>query len=130
MDPLITAPMLASALGKLLDSAAGEAGKRAWSALTKILAANRSKRVARGEALDTESVTAEPPSTPEAIAAMADGLARLAAADPELASALRTWHSSVSAISTGAGDVSNSVSGSVHGNVVQGRDFSGPVTFS
>jgi hypothetical protein len=130
MDPLITAPMLVSALTKLLDSAGTEAGKRAWGALARILARSRAKRLTRGEAHETESVASEPPTSPEAIAALADGIARMAAADPELAHALRTWHSSVTAISTGAGGVSNTVSGTTHGSVVQGRDISGPITFT
>jgi len=71
------------------------------------------------------------PRTPEQISGLAERLARLAADDPELAADLGAWHATTIATVavTGAGDVTNTVTGTVYGNVVQARDVSGPITF-
>lgn len=126
MDPIITAPMLVSALSKLLDSAAGEAGKQAWTALKGVLDRHRSTR----ETLDADPAGTAPttaPQTPEQVSALADTLARLAGTDPSLAADLAAWHTSVSG--TGSGDAVNTVTGTVHGNVLQARDVSGGISF-
>jgi hypothetical protein len=119
MDPIITAPMLVSALTKLLDSAASAAGKQAWTALKGVIDRHRGAR---------DEVAADvAPETPAQVAGLAETLARLAGADPALAADLAAWHSSVTV--TGSGDVVNTVSGTVHGNTVQARDVSGGIMF-
>ncbi|MEV8021365.1 hypothetical protein AB0O76_34555 [Streptomyces sp. NPDC086554] len=67
------------------------------------------------------------PHDPDRAWALAVALAERALAEPNFEESLRTWHDTVKALHTG--DVHNTVSGGSQGAVIQGRDFSGPVTF-
>lgn len=128
MDPLITVPMLTSALAKVLDTAAGEAGTAAWAALAAIIGRHR-KRVAPDADLPVVA-----PGSPDEAEALAAALAGSATFDPALAAELRDWQAAVELnvsirVQTGAGQVGNAISGTVHGSVVQARDVTGPITF-
>lgn len=124
MDPIITVPMLVSALTKALDSAAGEAGKKAWSALAALLAKHRRKT-------SGEADPAGPLLRPDVrdIEPFAQHLATLAATDDELAEGLHDWASTTSATCIGTVNTMNSISGTVHGNAVQAGNISGSVNF-
>ncbi len=121
MDPIITGPLLVGALHKVLDSTAGEAGKRAWDALAGLIARHRPgsrKEEALGEKV---------PETDAEIEALVRRILDAVSTNPQLAKELRAWQAEVD--TTLPSSVSNTVSGTVQGNVVQARDISGPITF-
>jgi hypothetical protein len=98
--------MISAALTKLLNSAASEAGKKAWETLKGILGRHRHP-------------VPEPPTTPEGITALANDLAMAAEQNHDLARDLHSWHQSVS----GSGNVTTNVSGNDN-KTVAGRDLS------
>jgi hypothetical protein len=55
-------------------------------------------------------------------------LAVRAALDTDFAAALRDWTARAQAVAIEDSSIHNTVSGTVHGNTVQGRDF-GDITF-
>ncbi|MCX4834440.1 hypothetical protein OG746_37615 [Streptomyces sp. NBC_01016] len=61
---------------------------------------------------------------------LAAALTSRAAQDSEFARLLEAWRQDARPMRTGAGDVRNEISGTVHGRVVTGRDFNGPVTLN
>lgn len=112
MDPILTPAILTTALTKLVGTAAGEAGTMAWDALKGLITRHR-------------GTAPEQPTTPEAVAKLAEQLAADAAANPAFAQELNAWQMSVN----GSDNVVNTVTGNV-GKLVQGRDFSAPITFN
>ena len=113
MDSILTPAMLSAALAKLLDSAASQAGSKAWDALKALITRHRGR-------------APELPASPEQAARLADELAAAAQADPDLARALGEWHQSImgsgNVTNVGSDNVTNNVSGSAE-HFVQGRDF-------
>lgn len=113
MDSILTPAMISAALAKLLDSAASQAGSKAWDALKALITHHRGR-------------TPELPASPEAAAQLADELAAEAQADPDLAKALGQWHQSImgsgNVTNVGSDNVTNSTSGHAD-HFVQGRDF-------
>lgn len=58
-------------------------------------------------------------------------LAVRAALDPDFRAGLQQWHEQAKLLRTGEGETHNTISGgSQYGAVVQGRDFSGGLTFN
>jgi hypothetical protein len=125
MDPIITVPMLVSALTKALDSAAGEAGKKAWSALSALLTKHRRQDSGEADAQAAPLLRADVRD----IEAFAQHLATLAATDPALTQSLHDWAAETTVTCAGSDNTVNTISGTVHGNVVQARDVSGSVNF-
>ncbi|WP_216900294.1 hypothetical protein [Nocardia alni] len=121
MDPIVTGPLLVGALHKVLDSAAGEAGKRAWDALTGLITRYRSR------SQEKEGLGETVPETDAEIEALVRRILDIVATNPQLAAELRSWQAEVDTALPST--VSNTVSGNVQGNVVQARDISGPITF-
>ncbi|WP_194909157.1 hypothetical protein [Catenulispora rubra] len=113
MDPILTPTMISAALTKFLDSAASQAGSKAWDALKALVTRHRGR-------------TPELPASAEEASALADELATAAQADPALARELGEWHQSVmgsgNVTIAGSDNVTNNVSGSAE-RVVQGRDY-------
>ena len=105
MDPVLTPALVTTALSKLFDSAAAEAGTKAWDALKTLLTRHHG-------ATPTRPVTAEEAST------LAEQLVAAAETDPSFARDLADWQQSVS----GSDNVANIVTGQVR-HLVQGRDF-------
>ncbi|MGX7827163.1 hypothetical protein ACTG9Q_18950 [Actinokineospora sp. 24-640] len=69
------------------------------------------------------------PDSPQ-VAALAGELERTAAADPDFATALRAeWNAAQVQQVVDHGSVSNHVSGTVTGNVVQAKDIQGNISF-
>jgi hypothetical protein len=126
MDP-ITAPIIAAAVAKVFNGAAGEAGKQTWTALAGLVRSafggrDRSRPVLAVEELERH------PGDPALVESLAGALADAADLDPDFAGDLRRWLADADRTS---GDVANIVAGSaqVYGNVVQARDIHGPITF-
>jgi hypothetical protein len=120
---VLTGPLLVSCLTKVVDSAAGEVGKSLWSALTSLLAR------LRGRSSDAaEDVDEKVPAGGSEITQLARRLLESAADDAEFAAGLHAWTADVQ--QRYPGGVTNTVSGSVDGNVVQAHDISAPITFN
>jgi len=127
-------PISVAALAALAGGIGGEAGRQAWvapSALVRrpfqrgeIEGAGSTNAVRPGEA----ELTALERSPSDAVRAQAlsTALAVRAALDKEFRSALEGWWQQAKLVRTGDGEVHNQISnGTIHGSVVQGRDFSG-----
>jgi hypothetical protein len=134
-------PIAASALISLASSAARVVGRDVWAGLTALV---RRFTATDGAAGDDVSGTGELPTgsgeaevarlsvaadDEEAAAALAEILAARAAANPEFGRELAAWWSGARQLVVTGGDVHNSVTGTVSGPVIQGRDFSGPISF-
>src|SRR3954452_23286929 len=116
MDP-ITAPVVAAALAKVFDGAAGEAGKQAWTALADLVRRAFGGRD-RSRPMRCIAEVEEHPGDPARVDELAGALTAAAALDPDFAADLRQWLAE--ADQTGDG-VTNIIGGSaeVHGNVIQ-----------
>ena len=103
------------ALSRIAEGSLGAAGSQLWEEL-KGLVSRRNKSAGR----DLEATV--PDETAGAnVELLARALAQNAANDPELRSSLEDWMGRVQQQIDG--DVSNSITGAVHGNVVQARDI-------
>ncbi|MCW2903080.1 MAG: hypothetical protein JWO67_5345 [Streptosporangiaceae bacterium] len=127
MDPITTSALVA-VLMKVVDGASGEAGKETWAALTGLVKRTFGHRSEPAEA--TEELERHPGEEAR-LEALAESLATESRRDPDFAGALRDWLADAQRVSTGAGDVTNVIGGSarISGSVVQGRDFTGDITF-
>jgi hypothetical protein len=127
MDPVTTSALVA-VLMKVFDGATGEAGKEIWSSLTGLV------KKTFGQASEPAEATEEleqHPGDQARIEVLAESLAAEAQRDPEFATDLRRWLADMRWDSSGDGDVTNMIGGSarIGGPVVQGRDFTGEITF-
>jgi hypothetical protein len=111
VDPL-SAAALTVVLKGVLDGATEKTGASALTSLVNLL-----RRHGRRDEL-----TAVPAEV------TAQRLADAARADQRLAGDLRTWVEENRGIAVD-GSTRNRIDGTVHGPVVQGRDFEGPITF-
>ncbi len=120
MDPLSVDALTAL----IVRAAAGEAGKGAWSGLLA-LARRAFKRSHSAQNALEQAATGDH----TAAAQTAEHLIAQARLDPAVAEALRAW---MTETLEHAGQVTNTISGEarIHGNVVQARDISGPITFN
>ncbi|WTB82222.1 hypothetical protein OIE99_13150 [Streptomyces cellulosae] len=129
MDPISAALLVA-----LVSGAGGAAGTQAWAALGRLVRRpfQRADQAPSEEPIpavrELEALEGHPQDTGRA-QALADVLQRRAAHDPEFARSLTAWLDEAKAVSTGSGDVHNTVSGGSQGNVLQVRDLHGSVTF-
>jgi hypothetical protein len=127
MDP-ITASALVAVLTKVFDGATSEAGKEIWTALTRSV----KKAFGRGSGpVEATEEVERHPGDQARIEALAESLAAEARRDPEFATDLRHWLTNARRDFNTDGDVTNMIGGSaqIGGPVVQGRDFTGDITF-
>lgn len=133
MDPL-TVSVVAGVLNKVLGSAAAEAGKSAWAGLVKLVrsafpdhaaVAEAAERLTPGTALARNAETDQ-----NAVIDLSAELVGLARSDAGFEGALREWLGRAGSLSVDGGVTTNVISdgATVHGNVVQGRDF-GSISF-
>lgn len=115
--------MLVTAIGALAGGAAGEIGRQAWLSLVGLVKKAFGRESAATSELDR---LAADPATPENAERLAELLLTYAHDNPSFAADLRAW---VTAMTRDG--VTNTVTGNaqIHGPVVQGRDFTGPITF-
>ncbi|MFE6894834.1 hypothetical protein [Streptomyces sp. NPDC057694] len=118
-------PIAADLLMAFAGSTAGAAGHQAWQSL-RALVIRRPGEEGHGQR-ELTALTDEP-GRREHAQALAAALASRAEQDPEFARLLEAWRQEHGTLRTGAGDVRNDISGTVHGPVVTGRDFNGPIT--
>ncbi|MBS2539847.1 hypothetical protein KGQ20_44610 [Catenulispora sp. NF23] len=107
MDPILTPTMLTTALTKLLNGIATDAGAKAWDTLKALIARHR-------------GTAPELPASAEDVSTLAGELAAAAEQDAEFAQELRTWQQTV----TGSGNVVLNLNAPVK-NLINGQDMSG-----
>jgi len=122
VDPL-TAAALSATLIPLVTGAAGEAGKAAWASLASYV---RSKLRHDPAAVAAVGVLEQQPADVGTVTKLAVSLAAEADRDTDAAAWLRTWHDDAAKVT--ATVTHNTISGTVHGNAVQGGNI-GSVTF-
>ena len=120
MDPISTTA-ISTVLSGLLKPATDEAGARMLVAL-RAIAQRIPGLESRGELAQLKpGGSVDPP-------VLAGELVAAATGDPDLTRDLTTWLQEAYAV-IDTGSISNMNSGSVKGPLIQGRDFSGPITF-
>ena len=109
----------------LANGALGEAGKRAWEALTGIV-----RRLGHRESGPILAAAGQDDGQQIDVAGLVRALVRQADADPEFATSLRQWWVAAGQLvhDRDQGNV-NVISGTVHGPSVQARDINGPISF-
>ncbi|AHI00505.1 hypothetical protein GCM10010174_64080 [Kutzneria viridogrisea] len=125
MDPILVT--IAGALVK-------EAVKPAVAALVKRVRAKFGKGTAEEDVLEA---ALESPDNEKAVQRLANRLAEAERSDPEFGGELRElWETAKVEITlaqntqvASSGGVNNSITGTVHGKVVQARDITGGITF-
>ncbi len=127
MEP-ITATILATAVMPLVNGVAGEAGKQAWRSLVDLVRRTFDRD---SEAVHAVAELEASPSDASRVQMTAETLVVAAERDSAFAGALRSWVDEAQALCPPDNRVTNVIAGDaqVQGNVVQGRDFSGPITF-
>jgi hypothetical protein len=128
VDPL-TASALTATITALLNSAAGEAGKSAWTSLTGTARRLFGSTSAEVAALENAAASTETPAIEVAATQLLAGARR----NPDFADFLTGWQAEaveLVRIEQGAGSVSNVVSPNAQiGKLFQGRDVHGDITF-
>lgn len=117
-------PISIDALSSLIvQAAAGEAGKSAWSGLLALARRAFGRSHSGHDALERAATGDQ-----GAAAHAAEQLVARSLADTAVAEALRAWMFETRAA---AGSVANTISGraQIHGNVVQARDIGGSINF-
>ncbi|HEX6077275.1 MAG TPA: hypothetical protein VFZ32_18705 [Micromonosporaceae bacterium] len=125
-------PISVALLAALAGGAGGELGRQLWAGLGDLV--KRSLRRTAPETIEpTETALAALERAPNHAAsaeALADALQRRSATDPRFTAELRDWLVRARSVVPDDGQVRNTISGGVQrGPVIQGRDFSGPITF-
>ena len=123
---LISVSTLVSLLSKICNSTTEKAGEQLWDSLTSVV-----RRLFGRQSTSVEAARrlGERPGDADSIKALAQALVDDSRRDPQAAAQLRHWL--VAAEQTLAQDnrVINTISGDVHGNVLQARDIRGDITF-
>ena len=137
MDPVTIGAVLLAIAG----GAGGELGGRLWDGVSALV--RRPFRHGQAAATSGAAVAVPPQSGEAELAALerspadkgrAEALAQVllarADADGDFMRGLEGWWEQAAPIRTGEGNVTNTISGGTqYGPVLQGRDFTGPLTF-
>lgn len=127
MDPI--APELLMALA---EGTAGAAGRQLWTSLREMVGRSVARQGTEDDEGELEAflgVRGDSAEREPRARELAAALALRAQQDQDFAHALTIWRRNAER-ATGSGDVSNVISGgTVHRNVIQARDISGPITF-
>ena len=111
MDPL--EPLLITALSRVAEGSLGAAGAQLWDELKRLVAKRGGDEAEAVAAFEQSAAEIRPTE-------LAKALAVRAMSDPDLLLELESWQASV--VRQVDGDISNTVTGDVHGKVVQARD--------
>ncbi|MBF8192391.1 hypothetical protein ITP53_43280 [Nonomuraea sp. K274] len=126
MDETVVA-LVAAGITGLVTGATGEAGKAAWMSLTTMVKKAFGKKDEQQTALElVEAVRTDGRDVTE----LSEVLVERAGWDTQFASELSAWLENIKALPKSDGPT-NVVAGSaqVTGPLIQGRDFSGPISF-
>ena len=130
MDPL-TAPVVLTALKATLDSASSEAGRQAWHGFAALVQRAFGRNDTGGDSSSGNELATIDPAHAEPLAAI---VVQAAQRDPDFATALRAWLDQANLLAVRIEDdtVVNTIGdqAQISGNVVQGRDITGPITFN
>lgn len=121
----VSMSMLLAALSRLVDGAMDGVGGQAWDSLVKLV--SRRRRQGR-EVLTAMRDLEASPDDRQRLQLLASALELQSRGDPEFAAKLRNWCDQVVNSSPSQLNI-NSVSGTVHGPVVQAQDIYGGVNF-
>jgi tetratricopeptide (TPR) repeat protein len=128
MDP-VTIEVLIAAVSAAAAGAATEVGRSTWTSLTslvkKAFGSHSAEALLLEQALDA-------PADPRFVVPLAAGLIARSKDDSEIAEDLSSFLGLLRTSAPEGVSTFNSVSGSavIHGGLVQGHDFSGPISFS
>lgn len=125
LDP-VSISALVTVLTKLYDGALDRAGEQTWDTLTGLVHKLFGRRSTPAQAI--ERLDAHP-GDPEAINALAHTLTTAAAQNPEAAQQLHVWLTTAQQTHLDQNNTTNTITGTVHGKVVQARDIHGNITF-
>jgi hypothetical protein len=124
LDP-VSIGAISSALSRVMDGAMEGAGGQAWESMVKLIGHRKRHNAAALHALrDLEAR----PGDQASIQALAAALEQRGQADPEFARQLELWCAAILRAQGGQAS-GNTVSGVVHGPVVQARDIHGGINF-
>ncbi|MCO6006676.1 hypothetical protein NE236_16955 [Actinoallomurus purpureus] len=125
MDPL-SVSALVTLLSKIFDGTTDKVGEQLWDNLTSVV---RRAFGRRSTSVEAAKRLGERPGDPDSIRALADALIADSARDPQGAVQVRHWLAQAERAIAQDEAVRNTVTGNVHGNVVQARDIHGDITF-
>ncbi|WP_433181110.1 hypothetical protein [Actinoallomurus sp. CA-150999] len=125
MDP-ISVSALVTLLSKIFDGTTGKVGEQLWDNLTSVV---RRAFGRRSTSVEAAKRLGERPGDADSIRSLAEALVADSARDPQGAVQVRHWVARAERALVDAGSISNTVTGDVHGNVVQARDIRGDITF-
>ncbi|MCO5972158.1 hypothetical protein [Actinoallomurus soli] len=125
MDPL-SVSALVTLLSKIFDGATDKVGEQLWDDLTSVV-----RRVfgRRSTSVEAAKRLGERPGDVDATRALAEALIADSARDPQGAAQIRHWVARAERALAPEGSATNTIDGSVTGNVVQARDIRGDITF-
>lgn len=116
VDPISVAA-LSALVGGVLSGATGEAGAVAFRRLTSLVRRSAPDDTALIERLDAGEIAHSE--------VVAECLLDAAASDDHISRDLEAWIAAARTVTDSS--THNSISGTVHGRVLQGRDFNGPI---
>lgn len=122
-----SADAIAAAISGAAGSVGTEAGRHAWESLLALC-----RRIGGRRGGDEVALPGPDPGDEEQVRVLTARVIEESERDEDFAAALHTWAERHGfPLGTGSGDVHNTVSGDarISGPVIQGRDFSGPISF-
>jgi hypothetical protein len=125
VDP-VSVSALVTLLSKIFDGTTGKVGEQLWDNLTSVV---RRAFGRRSTSVEAAKRLGERPGDADSIRALAEALIADSARDPQGAAQVRHWVVRAERALVDEGRISNTVTGDVHGNVVQARDIHGDITF-
>jgi hypothetical protein len=132
MDPVT----LGAVLVALATGVGGALGGQLWTGLGSLIRGPLHQKAAVGDAAAVVSgqtelaVLQQSPGDQRTAVALAEALLARAGADAGFANELEQWWAQAEPVRVALGNVTNTISGGTfNGPVLQGRDFTGPLTF-
>lgn len=121
-------PISIGVLTALAGGAGGEAGRQAWLVLSRLVRRPSPKDDPADDPVGDLVALESNPADVARAQVLSQSLQRRAELDPGFAGDLRVWSEQARALHLDKGSTHNTISGTVHGGAVQGRDF-GSISF-
>ena len=125
MDP-VSVSALVTLLSKIFDGTTGKVGEQLWENLTSVV---RRAFGRRSTSVEAAKRLGERPGDADSIRSLAEALIADSARDPQGAVQVRHWAARAERALVDGGSIVDTVTGDVHGRVVQARDIHGDITF-
>jgi hypothetical protein len=123
VDPLSVSALVA-VLSKISSTVGEEAGRQLWQSLSAVVRRVFQRRSKAQEALDA---FVDQPGDPAKTKELAEALAAEAQRNPTVEAELRRWLRTADRTLGHDSSVHNTISGTVHGTVIQSRDIEGDI---